>query len=223
MGAILTTRLPEHTLFFPAFCSRSACSIIAARASQGCCPAGFSRPRMRAGSSSELSLTGLVSGNESVASQGRLLSRNFMKTVDWIVFAASLLLILTISVVMSLRMRAPDDYFTAGRRVRRWLLIMFAFGSGTSTVVRDGCDLAVRTCRALVAISVASHCTVLLDRGSPAAASAGHYNGRFFCDAFWTEHCRTVFSVRHDHFCGADGGSAFWGRSLARDSHAPVF
>lgn len=56
-----------------------------------------------------------------------------MKTADWIVFAASLLMILTISVVMSMRMRAPDEYFTAGRRVRRWLLILFAFGSGTSS------------------------------------------------------------------------------------------
>lgn len=61
------------------------------------------------------------------------MNRECMKTADWIVLAVSLLLILTTSVVTSLRLRAPDDYFTAGRRVRRWLLVLFAFGSGTSS------------------------------------------------------------------------------------------
>ncbi len=56
-----------------------------------------------------------------------------MKTVDWIVVFVSLLLILIIAVISAVRMRMPDDYFTAGRRVRRVLLILFAFGSGTSS------------------------------------------------------------------------------------------
>lgn len=56
-----------------------------------------------------------------------------MKTVDWIVVVVSLLLILIIAVISAVRMRMPDDYFTAGRRVRRVLLILFAFGSGTSS------------------------------------------------------------------------------------------
>lgn len=56
-----------------------------------------------------------------------------MKTADWIVVGFSILLMLSMAVFSAMRRRAPDEYFTAGRRVRRWLLILFAFGSGTSS------------------------------------------------------------------------------------------
>ena len=80
-----------------------------------------------------------------------LLNRECMKTADWIVLALSLLLILTTSVVMSLRLRAPDDYFTAGRRVRRWLLVLFAFGSGTSSDTQSSVMAATwRSGRAII-------------------------------------------------------------------------
>jgi Na+/proline symporter len=56
-----------------------------------------------------------------------------MKTADWIVTGSFLAVMLIIAVVAAFRVESTDDYFTAGRRVKRWLLILFAFGSGTSS------------------------------------------------------------------------------------------
>ncbi len=56
-----------------------------------------------------------------------------MKTADWIVVAVFLASALLLAVVTAVRMRSPDEYFTAGRRTRRFMLILFAFGSGTSS------------------------------------------------------------------------------------------
>jgi Na+/proline symporter len=56
-----------------------------------------------------------------------------MKTADWIVVGSSILLMLAMAVFTAIRTRGAEEYFTAGRRVRRLLLIFFAFGSGTSS------------------------------------------------------------------------------------------
>ncbi len=56
-----------------------------------------------------------------------------MKTADWIVTGCFLAVMLIIATVTAFRVKSTDDYFTAGRRVKRWLLILFAFGSGTSS------------------------------------------------------------------------------------------
>lgn len=56
-----------------------------------------------------------------------------MKTADWIVTGCFLTVMLIIATVTAFRVKSTDDYFTAGRRVKRWLLILFAFGSGTSS------------------------------------------------------------------------------------------
>jgi len=56
-----------------------------------------------------------------------------MKTTDWIVAGSFLAAMLIIAILTAARLRSPADYFTAGRRVRRFMLILFAFGSGTSS------------------------------------------------------------------------------------------
>lgn len=56
-----------------------------------------------------------------------------MKTADWIVAGGFLVVMLVIAMVAAARGKSTDDYFTAGRRVKQWLLILFAFGSGTSS------------------------------------------------------------------------------------------
>ncbi len=56
-----------------------------------------------------------------------------MKSADWIVVILLLLLLPAIAVVCARRLKAPVEYFTGGRRTGLFQLIMFAFGSGTST------------------------------------------------------------------------------------------
>ncbi|MFN9719927.1 MAG: sodium:solute symporter [Planctomycetota bacterium] len=56
-----------------------------------------------------------------------------MRTADWIVAGGFLGVMVIIAIRMASRVNSTDDYFTAGRRVKRWLLILFAFGSGTSS------------------------------------------------------------------------------------------
>ena len=56
-----------------------------------------------------------------------------MTTVDWIVLALFAAAMFAIAVVSAIRTKAPEDYFTGGRRTRRFMLILFAFGSGTAT------------------------------------------------------------------------------------------
>ncbi|MFO0978549.1 MAG: hypothetical protein U0996_19240 [Planctomycetaceae bacterium] len=55
-----------------------------------------------------------------------------MKSVDWIVVAILMLMLMVIAIVSSRRMKAPVEYYTGGRRAGLFQLIMFSFGSGTS-------------------------------------------------------------------------------------------
>ena len=55
-----------------------------------------------------------------------------MTTVDWVVLTLFAAAMLVIAVVSAIRSKAPEDYFTGGRRTRRFMLILFAFGSGTA-------------------------------------------------------------------------------------------
>ncbi len=66
-------------------------------------------------------------------SSEQILELHGMKTADCVVVLISLIVMLVIAIISAVRMRSPDEYFTAGRRIRRFLLIMFAFGSGTSS------------------------------------------------------------------------------------------
>jgi len=56
-----------------------------------------------------------------------------MQTADWIVVAASFVAMVVITVIAFLRQRDTREYFTAGHRIRRFLMVLFAFGSGTPT------------------------------------------------------------------------------------------
>ncbi len=55
-----------------------------------------------------------------------------MKSVDWIVVAILVLMLMVIAIVSSRRLKAPVEYYTGGRRTGLFQLIMFSFGSGTS-------------------------------------------------------------------------------------------
>ena len=55
-----------------------------------------------------------------------------MTSTDWIIFISFAVAMVVLTVVALIRTRAPEEYFTGGRRSRFFTIMMFAFGSGTS-------------------------------------------------------------------------------------------
>ena len=56
-----------------------------------------------------------------------------MKTADWVLVIIAALAMLAMAVVSARRLKSPSQYFTGGRKTRRFTLALFAFGSGTPT------------------------------------------------------------------------------------------
>jgi Na+/proline symporter len=56
-----------------------------------------------------------------------------MTGTDWIILVGFSVVMVVLTVVASIRTRAPEEYFTGGRRSRFFTTMMFAFGSGTSS------------------------------------------------------------------------------------------